>query len=202
MSTIPQVSAELSSAVAAYASSVASNLTDLKSQIANTTPGSVWIDSVAPSDPSKYVAWLKVTPNETDLLFNYGSVTVPIWISPIKVARVPTEYGKSYRVSESNEGKFFNAVRIDAGKLPNDTIKLLNLPGTIISNWGPIEYRTIDLTNSYLRSSNDVIVPLSHVFGPSHPDCNIELRNGMIAICTSTDLSDWSAVITLKYRLA
>lgn len=201
MSSISDAVLATVTAIRNYASKLNSELSLLKQQIASISGPSIWFGANAPTDPSKYLIWFKLAGGESDIFFNYGSNESPIWLSPIKTSQIPSGYGTTYRTTEKQDGKYFHAIRLDAGHLPNQAVKLITLPTTVTDNWGPVETRSFDLSNSYLRSSDDRIVPLSHVFGPDHPDCNVELRNGMIAITTSTDLSDWQAVITLKYRL-
>lgn len=170
---------------------------------------SVWIGSNPPDPPTHYVAWLYFTSNDTDLRINYGTASNPSWISPIRMSRIPSDYGVQYRTSERIGNKDVWACRFWLGALPNNATKTLTIPWQITSVWGPPQERCIDTNNSYVYQTNGNILPLPHVsgytpeFGGNRDGFTdsiiLELANNIIRISTESNRTNWFGIVTVKY---
>ena len=169
---------------------------------------SVWVGNQPPVPPTHYVAWLDLS-GDIDLKFNLGSGANPVWVSPIKASRIPTEYGVQYKTTETIGNSAVWATRFWLGALPNNATKTLTIPWQITSVWGPPQQRSIDTSNCYAYQVNGDIIPLPHVSGytqdfggnrdGSTDSIIVDLANNIIRVTTESNRTNWFGIVTVKY---
>lgn len=209
MSIIDESAANVAQAIRLLGGLLSDKQTTFINKLRDVFKDNLYIASTAPSVPTKYLIWLRVTSLETDLFFNYGSEENPIWISPNKTTKIPSTYGEIYQTTERLNGKIVWAVRYFFGALPNNTTKSASIPSSITNIWGPPQERCIDVNNTYAYTDNGDIIPLPWVSGytrntsflsDGYTDSVImELNNNIIRIRTESNRSNWYGIVTFKF---
>lgn len=209
MSIIDESAANVAQAIRLLGGLLSDKQTTFINKLRDVFKDNLYIASTAPSVPTKYLIWLRVTSLETDLFFNYGSEENPIWVSPNKTTKIPGQYGEIYQTTERLNGKIVWAVRYFFGALPNNTTKSASIPSSITNIWGPPQERSIDVTNTYAYQENGNIIPLPWVsgytrntslFSDGYTDSvAMELSNNILRIRTESDRTNWYGIVTLKF---
>lgn len=206
MSEILLKADDVANLIRLFATSLSGKITGLETELNNRFSNAVWISSTAPPIPSQHITWLKVTAEDTDLLFNYGTDLNPIWISPIKTIKVPGTYGQPYATNERVDGNVVWAVRLNFGALPNATTKSIIVPTAVTSVWST--QRWFDVSNCRASDSNGNVVPLPNVGyafqnGTSgkiiSDNITLSLVGNLVQIQTDTDRTSYNAIVTIKY---
>lgn len=102
-------------------------------------------------------------------------------------------------------------VRLDCGSLPKNCKKLITLPECITSCWGAIGERWIDTSMSYAYNEKEgktISIPYTDIYPMMSRRSNsvsdidqtqISLCNTDIEITTMRDLTDYKAIVAVKF---
>lgn len=124
----------------------------------------IWIGDNPPTNTTNFVGWVKTSQNNLDFLYNTGTVTEPEWTTVLAKTERPDTFGVPYRTSEFINGRQVWAVDLSLGNLPNNTLKLVSIPPSVLSAWGTISERWIDVSRSYAYSPGSLrSIPLPYI---------------------------------------
>lgn len=202
----------LTSRIAEFATRLRDVHDELGTRIDAIVSAGVWIGPQPPTDPSAYNAWAKITAVDYDFLVNAGTAVDPIWTSILRTVKRPAAFGVPFKTSERRDGRIVWAVDVDMGVLPNNTVKVVQLPPAVTTAWSGTSERWIDTSNSYAYDAvNDYVYPLPMTsqltgggwFQTTRTDnILVVLDQTTVAIRTESDKRNLTGIIRVKYLTA
>jgi hypothetical protein len=140
-------------------------------ELASTGSG-LWIGNTPPTDLTAYSGWVNTSNEDVDLLYNAGTIQTPVWTSILARTNRPGTFGVPYKTTETIGGRVVWAVDMSLGNLPNATIKLVSIPPEVLSSWGTVSERWLDLSNCYAyEAGSGTVLPLPYsLIVESEPD--------------------------------
>lgn len=210
---IPAATGDVQLKIVEFAAALRTIHNDLGTRIDDKVSAGIWVGPNAPTDTQSYVGWVKFTATDVDYFVNAGSPESPIWSSVLRTIKRPTSLGIPFKTDERIGDRVVWAVDLAIGALPNNTTKLIQIPGTIRSTWEGLPYHWIDTSNSWAYdASSGLMIPLPHVtvyerdaglFRDGITRSIILYLNGNnIVVQTESDRSNLTGVVRLRYLKA
>lgn len=209
---LSQSTQDLSARISEFATTLKSAQTELGNRIDDIVEAGIWVGPTAPPDTSKYVGWAKITAVDYDLYVNTGTISAPNWTSVLRTVKRPSNFNVPFKTSERWGNRIVWAVDVDIGTLPNNTVKVQQLPPSITSIWASVPERWIDTASSYAYdASSGYVCPLpmtSRTTGGGilqttrSDNILLYLDQDSVTIRTESDKRNLKGVVRINYLTA